>query len=137
MKWTDVVRPPSRTQLRQFAGLFIVFFGGMAAWRVSHGQVDVATRILGVLGFVLGPVGVIQPRIMRWIYTGWMVVAFPIGWVVSRLVLTLLYLAVFTPIAFAFRMTGRDVLQRRRPDKASFWLTRPAPADAAEYLRQS
>jgi hypothetical protein len=137
MQWTDVTRPPSRTQLRQFAGLFVVFFGGIAAWRLWHGQVDLTTRILELLGFVVGPVGVMQPRLMRSIYTGWMIVAFPIGWVVSRLVLTLVYLIVFTPMAFVFRATGRDVLQRRRPNTATLWLTRPAPADAAEYLRQS
>src|SRR5678810_186558 len=98
MKWTDVTRPPSRRQLRQFAGLFVVFFGGMAAWRFAQGQRDITTRILGLLGFVVGPVGVLQPRTMRWIYTGWMIAAFPIGWVVSRVVLTLLYLVVLSLI---------------------------------------
>jgi hypothetical protein len=109
----------------------------MAAWRFAQGQRDITTRILGLLGFVVGPVGVLQPRTMRWIYTGWMIAAFPIGWVVSRVVLTLLYLVVFTPIALVFRLMGRDVLQRTRPEKATLWLTRQAPPDAAEYLRQS
>ena len=30
MNWSDVTKPPSNRMLRQFAGLWIVFFGGFA-----------------------------------------------------------------------------------------------------------
>ena len=30
MQWADVVKVPTRSHLRQFAGLWIVFFGGLS-----------------------------------------------------------------------------------------------------------
>ena len=33
MQWSDIPFDPSRKTLRQFAGLWLVFFGGMALWQ--------------------------------------------------------------------------------------------------------
>ena len=52
-------------------------------------------------------------------------------------VLLLLYGLLFTPIALFFRMTGRDVLDRRRPATASYWKPKPAARDKRAYFRQS
>ena len=66
-----------------------------------------------------------------------MVLAFPIGWTVSLLLLALVYYAVFTPIAVVFRLIGRDALVlRRQPDAASYWREHEAPADVRRYFRQ-
>ena len=137
MQWSDVTKPPSRTQLRQFAGLWLVFFGGLAAWRLWQGRSGTETQLLGWLAITLGPLGLLRPEIMRWIYTGWMIAVFPIGWTVSRIILALLYFAIFTPIAAIFRMKGRDALGLKKGEGATYWTTRTATPDAADYLRQS
>ena len=33
MQWSDIPFQPDRKTLRQFAGLWLVFFGGMALWQ--------------------------------------------------------------------------------------------------------
>ena len=33
MQWSDIPFHPDRKTLRQFAGLWLVFFGGMALWQ--------------------------------------------------------------------------------------------------------
>ena len=33
MHWSDIQFDPPRKTLRQFAGLWLVFFGGMALWQ--------------------------------------------------------------------------------------------------------
>jgi len=137
MQWTDVVKPPSRTQLRQFAGLWLAFFGGLAAWRAWQGRFDVTAQAFALLAIGLGPLGILRPEVMRWVYTGWMVVVFPIGWTVSRVILGALYFIVFTPVALLFRLMGRDTLRLRRVERASHWSERAAVADVKEYLRQS
>ena len=42
-----------------------------------------------------------------------MVLAFPIGWTVSLVLLGLVYYGLFTPIGLVFRLVGRDALQLR------------------------
>jgi len=121
--------------LRQFAGLSLVVFGGLAAWRLWHGQVDLWTYVLGIVAVVVGVTGLIAPAMVQPVYTGWMIVAFPIGWTVSKVALGLMFFLVFMPVGLVFRMTGRDALRLKRTD-GSYWLAKPASRSGDEYLRQ-
>ena len=48
MNWSDVTKPPSNRMLRQFAGLWLVVFGGLALWRFWHGQTGLWTDVLAI-----------------------------------------------------------------------------------------
>jgi len=137
MNWSDVTRPPTAKALRQFSVLCLVVFGGLWAWKAWHGQAGRASVILAIAGGIVGVVGLVYPTLVRWIYTAWMAVAFPIGWVVSRAMLAILFYLVITPIALIFRLTGRDVLRLRRRREDSYWTPKPRAASADTYFRQS
>jgi TRAP-type C4-dicarboxylate transport system permease small subunit len=138
MQWSEVVAPPPRKLLRQFAGLFLVFFLGVAGWRVWHGHADRWAAALATMAIVVGVAGLVRPSAVRVIYTGWMIVAFPIGFIVSRVALAIVFYAIFTPVAVVFRMMRRDELQLRQPDdRRSYWQPKSIPEDVREYLRQS
>jgi saxitoxin biosynthesis operon SxtJ-like protein len=134
--WKDVVARPKPKVLRQFAGLWLIFFGGLAAARLWHGHGDQVAAFLGALAVIVGVLGLIRPGAVRLIYTGWMIAAFPIGWTVSQVMLVILYFVVFTPVALVFRVIRRDPLQLRRRDAASYWMAKPPPAKAEDYFRQ-
>jgi TRAP-type C4-dicarboxylate transport system permease small subunit len=136
MQWSDVTAPPSRKMLRQFAGLWLVVFGGLAAWRAWQGQVDAWTQTLAIGALVVGSIGLIWPMAIRFVYTGWMIAAFPIGWTISRVVLAVTFYALFTPVAFIFRLMGRDALRLRRSDPRSYWLSRSHTETTDAYFRQ-
>ena len=137
MNWSDVIVPPKPKTLRQFAGLWLLCFGGLAAWRAWHGVMDARTETLGMMAAVIGGLGLARPAAIRWIYSGWMILAFPIGWIVSRLMVMLLFYVLFTPIALVFRLMGRDALHLRRAQAASYWTPKAQPADVKDYFRQS
>jgi hypothetical protein len=127
---------PDDRMLRQFSALWIVFFGALAA-RQYHHQHQTAALILAVLAVTLGPLGIVLPRAMKPIFIGWMYLAYPIGWVVSRVVLGLIFYGLFTPVACFFRLTGRDALRLKpQPQAASCWVPK-AKADRSQYFRQS
>ena len=136
MQWSEVTKRPSNTMLRQFAGLCLVVFGGLGAWRLWQGQSGGWTTVLLALGLGIGIVGLILPAAVRYIFTAWMIVAFPIGWLVSHVVLGILFYGLFAPVALFFRLKGRDVLHRRRAASASYWMPKPAARDVREYFRQ-
>jgi hypothetical protein len=137
MRWSDIPFSPSSRLLRQFAGLWLVFFGGVAAWQgIVRGRIGLAVA-LAVLAVVVGGLGLIRPALVRPIFVGWMVLAFPIGWVVSLVLLGLVYYGLFLPIGLIFRLTGRDALQLRPGSGATtYWTPRTAPADVRRYFRQ-
>jgi len=137
MQWSDLPRDPSTRTLRQFAGLWILFFGGFAIWQYAgHARVERAL-LLGILALTVGPVGLLFPRVLKPVFVTWLVLAFPIGWAVSRLVLIFLFWIVMTPIALAWRIFGRDVLKLHRPINATtYWTPKDRPAGVVSYFRQ-
>ena len=137
MQWSDIPFKPDRKTLRQFAGLWLVVFGGIALWQaLVRGRGSLGLSI-GALALVVGLAGLTRPEWVRLIYIGWMVLAFPIGWTVSQVMLALMFYGLFTPIGLVFRLLGRDPLHRtRRPGVESYWTPKPAPAGPKSYFRQ-
>jgi len=70
---------------------------------------------------MLGPLGLVKPGAIRWFFVIWMVLALPIGWLMSQLMLAALFYLVLTPAAMVLRLRGRDLLARKKPDTVSFW----------------
>lgn len=136
MQWSDIDSAPSSRKLRQFASLCLLVFAGLALWQYfGRGHTSLAIALVSLAG-TLGFVGLVRPQALKWIYVGWMMTAFPIGWVISRAILAIIFFVIITPIALAFRVCGRDVLQlRRRSEQASYWLPKPE-ADPRSYFRQ-
>jgi saxitoxin biosynthesis operon SxtJ-like protein len=137
MRWSDIQFDPPRTTLRQFAGLWLVFFGGLALWEaLVRGRPGLAA-IFALLAVTIGPLGLTRPQWVRLIYVGWMVLALPIGWTISQIILAVMFFGLFAPIALVFRLLGRDPLHRtRRPDRESYWAPKPASADLRRYFKQ-
>ena len=128
--------PPPR-MLRQFAALCLVF-GALLAWRAAivPPVIDWGLITIAVLAVAIGVMGLIWPRWIRVPFLAAALVTWPIGWVVSQVVLAALFYLVFTPVGFAFRVAGRDALVQRRPNRPSHWLPRPAAPAADRYFRQ-
>ena len=71
MQWSDISFTPSSRTLRQFAGLVLVVCGGLAVWHgVMRDRVALAT-LFASLAAVIGPLGLIAPRMIRPIFVGW------------------------------------------------------------------
>jgi hypothetical protein len=137
MRWSDIQFDPPRKTLRQFAGLWLVSFGGMALWQGLVRERTGLASILAVLALTIGPFGLARPDWMRRIYVGWMILAFPIGWTVSQVLLAVIFFGLFTPIGFLFRLLGRDLLHRTcRPELESYWAPKPTPTDLRRYFKQ-
>jgi saxitoxin biosynthesis operon SxtJ-like protein len=136
MQWSDVVARPSLKVLRQFAVLCLVVFGGMAGAGLWRGQGITTGVAIALAGIAVGLVGVVQPAAIRWIYSGWMIAVFPIGWTISRLMLAALFYLIFTPVALVFRVFRRDALHLRRQDARSHWMPKAGVSSPDQYFRQ-
>jgi hypothetical protein len=137
VRWSDIEFDPSRKTLRQFAGLWLAFFSGLALWEaLGRGRMETAV-VFALLAVTIGPLGLTRPQWMRFIYVGWMVLAFPIGWTVSQIMLAAMFFGLFTPIGLVFRLMNRDPLhRRRRADLQSYWVPKPASPDLRSYFKQ-
>jgi len=129
---------PDDRRLRQFAGLWLLFSAGLLIhWSRALANYPYVALFVAVSAVAVGIVGLFKPQLLRPIYVGWIIAVFPIGWIVSRLVLAILFYAVFTPIGLLFRILGRDALGlKRQPELASYWVSKETPDDPRRYLQQ-
>jgi hypothetical protein len=123
--------------LRQFAALSMVILGALAAWQYYGRHHETTAWVLGIIGLTLGVAGLARPESIRPVFTTAVAITTPIGRLVSVIMLGAIYYVLFTPVAFLFRMFGRDALQLKRPARPSHWLQKPAVTDPRSYMRQS
>lgn len=136
MQWSDVSFRPSSRVLRQFAVLVFAVFGGLAVWYGLVREQPAPATVFGLVALAIGLLALIVPQAIRPIFVAWVVVAFPIGWTVSRVLLALIFYGLFTPLALVFRLIGRDRLERRRPDRHTYWRPKAPPTRISDYLQQ-
>jgi len=129
---------PSTKQLRQFAGIWFPAFCALVGWAIGHktglwSEVEIGWVLAGVLS--VG--GLVLPALIRPIFVGLILLTFPIGWVVSHLLLGLIFYGLVTPMGYILRISGHDPLQLKKPGGNSVWKTSVGKTDATRYLRQS
>lgn len=98
----------------------------VTAWMLYRGRVPLALA-LGAASGLLALTGLLWPTGARRFHDAWMRFAAMLGWVNSRILLSLMYFGVFTPYSLVMRLAGRDVLNRRGPGRASYWIPRKHP----------
>ena len=136
MALLDVNWNPSRRDLRVFAGLQPVFWG-LVAWRVWASGSSTAAFILLALGFVLAIVGFVNESLCRRLYVGWMLAVLPLGWIVSHVVMGIVFYLVLTPIGLFMRLLGRSPIPPGFDREAgSYWVRRPSSPPLDRYFRQ-
>jgi len=136
MQLSDIRFDAPSKVLRQFAILCIVVFGALAVRKFALGHSTTAI-ILVAIGLAVGIPGIFWPKGIRHVYGAAMVVAFPIGWTVSQILLIVIFFGVFTPVAIVFRLIGRDILHRKFSSQAeSYWEDRKPAASADRYFQQ-
>jgi hypothetical protein len=120
--------------LRQFAGAWLVFFTALALKAGVLRSTKVGWLLAGLA--LIGGMGLVAPRSVRALFVVASAVAFPIGWLVSQLVLALMFFGVLTPLALWFRLRRRDPLQLRKRSAPTFWIDRGPPLPPERYLKQ-
>ncbi|HOX56463.1 MAG TPA: SxtJ family membrane protein [Candidatus Paceibacterota bacterium] len=137
MKLSDLPLHPTSRVLRQFAATWLLFFLAIGAYQWLIKRHPEAGLGLAVLAVVIGVLGLLKPAAVRWLFVGWMILAFPIGWVISQMTLIILFYLIITPVAAFFRLRGRDLLMRKpASDRSSFWISKTTPSDVQSYFHQ-
>lgn len=132
---------PEPRILRQFAYVAVVGLPlltglilrlcGCWAWTHPAMLVAVGVALLQLAVFAAG-----NTSLTRWLFVGLTIIALPIGFVLSHVLMATIYYLVITPIGLAFRLTGRDVMGRKlNPKQASFWHDRGPKRAPSSYFK--
>jgi saxitoxin biosynthesis operon SxtJ-like protein len=117
---TKVLSSPLSLNQRQWRGRersFGLSVGGVLillafvfAWRGRRLGAEVA----GVIGFALVVLGAARPTWLTPVNAVWWTLASALGWLNARILLSLAFLLLLTPLRAIWRISGYDPLERRR-----------------------
>ena len=93
-------------------------------------------RLWVFVAIVLALVGLLLPAAARAFHDAWMRLASALGYVNSRVLLTLMYYLVLTPYGFIMRLAGRDPLRRRGKRGESYWIGRKTTRQTREQFER-
>lgn len=138
MAMIEINFKPSIKDLRVFTLILFVFSLIIGSWLVFvHGMsMEIGYWIWGI-GSAVSVLGLILPPFIRIVYIVLSIIALPIGFVVSFLLLAVIYYLIMTPIGLLVRLFGKDPMLRKfEPQKESYWIERPVEFDRKRYFRQ-
>ncbi len=128
---------PDRKALTEFGEFGMIVLGMVATpLALMRGQYKAAAVLWGI-AVLLRLAAAARPMALKPAFLALTIATWPIGWVVSHLVMALIYFALFTPIALVFRLLGRDAMKRRLDRGAATYWEPYNPSQGTErYLRQ-
>lgn len=102
-------------------GPVLMVIAAVLAWR---GRITTA-EIIGGIGAVLLVLGLTKPVLLKWPSAVWWKFAMVLGHINARVILTIAFLLVLTPIGLLWRVIGRDPMRRRKQNFEG-WSAYPA-----------
>jgi hypothetical protein len=138
-------RPDART-LRQFGWIAVVGFSFLAviAWLevfvFAFGLGEARPWVAGgfaAVAVVSGLFSLFAPTANLPIYLTLTVLSYPIGFVLSYVIMGVLFFGMITPAGLIFKLLGRDPMHRRFDREASSYWVDPRPRRGKEsYFKQ-
>jgi len=138
MSLVEINWNPNHKELRNFAIVALIASALISVLLyVIKGLAIQWLAIICAVGIIIFLSSFIYIKITRIIYLGLILVALPIGYVVSFVLLAAFYFLLLTPLGLLFRLIGRDPLCRRfDPNAKSYWSRRQSPKNLDRYFRQ-
>jgi hypothetical protein len=127
---------PDRKELRRFAiAMLIGFFvlGALSAWRAWG--IGTGAIVLWSIGVTLAAAAFV-PKLGRIAYLAVYLPTSIIGYVVSNVMLALMFFLVITPLGFILKLMGKDLLQQRREKRETQWTPVKEIKNEESYYRQ-
>jgi len=145
-KLVEINFNPDTKTLRQFGVIAFVGFGLLAALAYyerlifSFGLGEARMPVVmtfAALGTIAALFSLVAPRANRLLYVGLTLLAFPIGFVLSYVIMGTLFFLIIGPIAVLFRLFGQDPMRRGYdPNASTYWLEARPARDKESYFHQ-
>ena len=137
MRFKETLKNTTLKDLQVFAVLLMIFVSLICLGLFHAGFSYPQLISLLLVSLIVGITGLLHPLIIVPIYRGWMIVVFPIGFLISHLLMGIVYFGVITPIGIYRRIRYPDSLQRTFNREATTYWEPVSKADSTEsYFRQ-
>ena len=134
--WSEIQEIKSGPkQLREFGVVMGIFFGIIAALLLWKGKPGSA--VWGSLSVIFLLLTFLFPAPLKFPQRLWMGLAVLMGWLMSRVILTVVFFLVLTPLSLLIRLTGKRFLDTTfKKDVASYWTPKGDELPKERYEKQ-
>lgn len=119
----SIIKNENNQEFRKFGltiGIFLVALSIFLLWR----GVDSYLYIFSI-GLFLTLFGLVKPKFLRPIYILWMMFALILAHIITRVILTIIFIILFTPIGLILRFLRKDILNEKYDRHTeSYWIKR-------------
>lgn len=128
-------KPVSDKQARKTALIVAAVLALISVWNIYRGRFTVVA-VFGGIAVLLTLIGLFVPVAARGFHRLWMGIAGVLGYVNSRILLTILYYLLLTPYGLISRLFGRDPLDRRGASRDTYWVKRESTRQTQQQFER-
>ena len=124
-----------KSDIRKFGitlGIILIIIAGFLFWKEKE-----PFQMFLTIGVILCVLGVAIPVVLKQLYWIWMILATILGWIMTRVILSVLFYVLISPIGLIARIFGKQFLELRwNKSKNSYWNYRPVKSKRISYEKQ-
>ena len=109
-----------KSDIRNFGitlGIILLLISGFLFWKEKESY-----QIFSGIGITLSLIAIAIPSVLKPVYWMWMIFGIILGWFMTRVILSLLFYIIITPIGLTLRLFGKQFLELRwDKSKESYW----------------
>ena len=110
-------------------GIVLCVIAALLVWRGRIGRAEV----VGGIGVFLLVFGLVHPPLLKYPSAAWWRFSRALGYVNARVLLSIIFFLILTPLGLLWRLTGKDPLARRRRNWLG-WATYPVRYKDAKHF---
>ena len=111
-----------KKDLRSFGytiGIILLFISAILLYYGNY-----LHKNLAIIATIFIGMGVVAPVFLKPIYLIWMTFAVVLGWIMTKIILSVVFYIIITPISFITRLFGEDFLSLKKIKNDSHWNNR-------------
>ena len=124
-----------KKQLRHFGLMVGGIFAAIGLWPVLFRAQGPRLWALALAVALVVP-AIVLPRSLTYVHRSWMAAGEALGWINTRIILSVIFYAIVTPMGILMRRFGRDPMHRRFEPDATTYRVPKSPRTAAHMTRQ-
>ena len=127
--------PNSNRDIRSFGitmGIILFIISGLLMYYDKESY-----QLIAIIASTFIGIGFILPILLKPIYYVWMIFAAILGWVMTRVILSIVFYLIMTPIGLITRIIGEDFLSLKNISSNSYWNNRDSSTELnQDYEKQ-
>lgn len=106
------------SQEKKYETILAIVLGLLVIWFFTN------AKALVIISAVLAFIGLMIPMVSGWITWLWLKISHVMGWVMSKVIMSIVFYLVLFPISLLARLSNKDQLKLKKSNETSYYSTR-------------